>query len=150
LVGTPYEDYDDLTYAPSKEALRAFHYAAPAHCLAALTLGELGLPGLLIFFGLVWPRWFQMGASFLWRRSPNAARRLGVGIFFCAAGVFGQSVTEWAYRQEYLYIPFHILLGALASLYWLKKRESKRRKLERQQPLEEKPVEPLPYEPAAV
>lgn len=125
-IGTPYEDYDDLTYAPSKQALPSFHYAAPAHCLAALTVGELGLPGLLIFFGLVWPRWFQMGASFLRPRTAEATRRLGVGLLFSTAGIFLQSVTEWVYRQEQIFITFHILIGALAALYWLKKQESKR------------------------
>lgn len=44
-LGTPYEDYDDLTYAPSKQLLPSFHYAAPAHNLGALTAGELGVPG---------------------------------------------------------------------------------------------------------
>lgn len=125
-LGTPYEDYDDLTYAPSKQALPAFHYAAPAHCLAALTVGELGLPGLLIFFGLVWPRWFQMGASFLRPRAAAATRRLGVGLFFCTCGIFLQSVTEWVYRQEQIFITFHVLMGVLAALYWLKKQEAKR------------------------
>ena len=38
--------------------------AAPAHCLGALTAGELGFPGLFLFT-LLWLRWFQMGASFL-------------------------------------------------------------------------------------
>lgn len=33
--------------------------AAPAHCLAALTVGELGYPGLFLS-GLLWLRWFQM------------------------------------------------------------------------------------------
>lgn len=125
-IGTPYEDYDDLTYAPSKQALSSFHYAAPAHCLAALTVGELGLPGLLIFFGLVWPRWFQMGASFLRPRTDEATRRLGIGLFFCTCGIFLQSVTEWVYRQEQIFITFHILIGALAALYWLKKPAAKR------------------------
>lgn len=142
-LGTPYEDYDDLTYAPSKQALPAFHYAAPAHCLAALTVGELGWPGLLIFFGLVWPRWFQMGASFLRPRTAEATRRLGVGLFFCTVGIFLQSVTEWVYRQEQIFITFHILIGALAALYWLKRQESKRPEFagEWREPLEEEQPE---------
>lgn len=129
-VGTPYENYDDLNYAPSKEALPAFHYAAPAHCLAALTIGELGWPGLLIFFGLVWPRWLLMGASFFRPRTLEATRRLGVGLFFCTCGIFLQSITEWVYRQEQIFITFHVLIGTLAALYWLKKRESKQPEME--------------------
>jgi len=124
-LGTPYEDYDDLTYVPSKELLPEFHYAAPAHCLLALTVGELGVPGLLIFL-LVWVRWFQMGAGFLRPKVPDATRRLGIGIFFCVCGIFLQSITEWVYRQEHIFITFHIVLGTLAALYWLKKQKSKR------------------------
>jgi hypothetical protein len=38
--------------------------AAPAHSLAALTVGELGIPGLVLLT-VLWLRWFQMGSSFL-------------------------------------------------------------------------------------
>jgi membrane protein implicated in regulation of membrane protease activity len=132
FLETPYhyEDYDDLTYAPSKEALPSFFYAAPAHNLAALTVGELGVPGLLLF-ALLWLRWFQMGAGFLWSRSPDAMHRLGIGFFFGTCGIFLQSVTEWVYHQTHIFLTFHILLGALAGLYWVK-RESKRREIRMQ------------------
>jgi hypothetical protein len=120
-LGTPYEDYDDLTYAPSKQVLPSFHYAAPAHNLAALTAGELGVPGLILFL-LVWLRWLQMGASFLWPRIPDAMHRIGIGIFFGASGTFLQSLTEWVYRQEHIYLTFHAMMGALASLYWMKRK----------------------------
>ena len=52
--------------------------AAPAHNLAALTTGELGIPGLVLLL-MLWLRWFQMGASFIWRRTPDPMRRIGVG-----------------------------------------------------------------------
>jgi hypothetical protein len=96
--------------------------AAPAHNLSALTVGELGIPGLLIFLAL-WLRWFQMAGSFLWPRTPDPMRRMGVGIFFCLVGAFLHSWTEWAVRQYTLYFLLHILIGALASLYWLKRRQ---------------------------
>jgi hypothetical protein len=93
--------------------------AAPAHCLAALTAGELGYPGLFIF-ALLWLRWFQMAATFFWKRSDDPTRRIGVGIFFGFGGIFLQSLTEWVFRQSPIYYVFHILLGTLASLYHLK------------------------------
>jgi hypothetical protein len=124
LLGTPYEDYDDLDYTPSKEILSSISYAAPAHNLAALTVGEMGVPGLLIF-ALLWLRWFQMGASFLWKRIPTAMHRLGVGLFFCVCGIFLQSITEWVFRQTHIFLTFHVLVGALASLYRVK-RQAKR------------------------
>src|SRR5262249_32687653 len=94
--------------------------AAPAHSLAALTVGEMGLGGLIVF-GLLWLRWFQMGAGFLWPRTPDPVRRVGTGIFFGTCGIFFQSLTEWVYRQSPIFLTFYILLGTLAALYHLKK-----------------------------
>lgn len=98
--------------------------AAPAHCLLALMAGELGLPGLFLFC-LLWLRWFQMALSFLWKRSPDPMRRIGVGILFCLGGLFLQSLTEWVFRHSPIYYTVHILLGVLASLYYLKKKEAR-------------------------
>jgi hypothetical protein len=120
-LGFPYEDYDTLDLeSANDEILKDAYLAAPAHNLAALTVGELGVPGLLLF-GLVWLRWFQMGASFLWRRVSDPMHRLGVGIFFGTAGIFLQSMTEWTYRQTSIMFTFHLMLGALASLYYHKR-----------------------------
>jgi hypothetical protein len=94
--------------------------AAPAHCLAALTVGELGIPGLVLL-ALLWLRWFQMAGGFLWQRTPDPTRRLGVGIFFGFGGIFLQSLTEWVFRQSPIYYVFHVLLGTLASLYYMKR-----------------------------
>jgi len=120
-LGFPYEDYDDIEYAPSKEILPSIMYAAPAHNLGALTIGELGWPGLVLF-ALVWLRWLQMGASFLHTRSPEVMSRLGVGLFFAVGGVGLQSLFEWVYRQTQIYLAVHVLLGTLASLYWLRRK----------------------------
>ena len=43
-------------------------------------------------------------------------RVMGVGILFSICGIFGQSLTEWIYRQTPILFTFYILLGALASL----------------------------------
>jgi hypothetical protein len=98
--------------------------AAPAHCLLALMAGELGLPGMFLFC-LLWLRWFQMGLAFLWKRTPDPMRRIGVGILFGLLGLFLQSLTEWVFRHSPIYYTAHILLGVLASLYYLKKQEAK-------------------------
>jgi hypothetical protein len=98
--------------------------AAPAHSLGALTLGEMGI-GALIILLFMWVRWFQMGATFLWPRTTDPMRRIGVGIFFGTWGIFFQSLTEWVFRQSPIYFTYHILLGALASLYYMKKRAAK-------------------------
>lgn len=95
--------------------------AAPAHSLGALTLGELGLPGLLIF-GILWLRWFQMAVGFVFKRTTDPMFRIGAGLFFGLVALFIHSLTEWVFRQSPIYYVVHILLGALASLYYLKRR----------------------------
>jgi len=119
-LGIPYEGYPSANDAPSKESLSSFVFAPPAHNLAVLTAGELGWPGLVVF-GLLWLRWFQMGMSFLAKRSPDAMHRLGVGFFFAVSGLFLQSLTEWVYHQTQILFTFHIIVGALASLYSAKR-----------------------------
>ena len=119
-LGIPYEGYPGMNEVPSKESLSRFVFAAPAHSLAALTVGELGWPGLIVF-GLLWLRWFHMGLRFLGRRSSAAMHCFGVGFFFAICGIFLQSVIEWVYRQTQILFTFYILLGALASLCYARR-----------------------------
>jgi len=117
-IGFRFVDYDYLvsTYGTGDDVLYADSYlAAPAHNLAALTLGELGVPGLVLF-GLLWLRWFGMGAAFLPLPRTEPMRVMGVGLFFGICGIFGQSLTEWVYRQTPIFLTFCIMMGALASL----------------------------------
>jgi len=108
------------SYIMTSESNVDMPQAAPAHSLAALTLGELGIPGLVLL-GLLWLRWFQMGASFLWQRTADPMRRIAIGIFFSLVGLFLQSLTEWVFRHSPIYYGAHILLGALAALYYRKR-----------------------------
>eukprot|EP01034_Spumella_vulgaris_P016526 gene16526-21104_t len=57
-----------------------------------------------------------MGAAFLPLPREDPMRVMGVGLFFATCGIFGQSLTEWTYRQAPILFTFYILLGALASL----------------------------------
>jgi hypothetical protein len=117
-IGYRFEDYDFLTsvYGTADDKQFSDSYlAAPAHNLAALTLGELGVPGLIIF-ALLWMRWVSMAAPFLLLERGVPMRAMGVGLLFCILGIFGQSLTEWVYRQTPILFTFYILLGALASL----------------------------------
>jgi hypothetical protein len=117
-LGYRFVDYDHLIaiYGTSDDKQFGNSYlAAPAHNLAALTLGELGVPGLLIF-ALLWLRWLSMGVPFLFLPRDEPMRAMGVGLLFGICGIFGQSLTEWVYRQTPILFTFYILLGALASL----------------------------------
>ena len=98
--------------------------AAPAHNLGALTLGELGWPGLLLF-ALVWLSWFRTAGSFLRRRSAALLSRFGTGVFLGLAAAFFQSFTEWEYRQTPIFFLIHILAGSAAALYYLRRREGR-------------------------
>jgi hypothetical protein len=94
--------------------------AAPAHNLGALTLGELGIPGFLLF-AILWLRWFQMAVGFVFKRSTDPLLRIGAGLFFGLVALFIHSLTEWVFRQSPIYYVVNILLGALAGLYYLKR-----------------------------
>jgi hypothetical protein len=115
--------------------------AAPAHSLAALTMGEMGVGGLVLLT-LLWLRWLFMGATFLWPRNPDPMRRIGVGIFFGMCGTFFQSITEWVFHQTPIFFTFNILLGVLASLCYVRKCERRARK-EAQRELEEREEQAL-------
>ena len=121
MVGRPYDSYGDLhSSKPDDQTIENLVWAAPAHNLAALTVGELGVPGLAIF-ALLWARWFQMGLRFLFKRTPEAMHRLGVGLFFCVCGIFLHSLTEWTFRQSHIFLTFNILVGTLASLCYARR-----------------------------
>lgn len=110
--------------------------AAPAHNLGALTLGELGIPGLLIF-GILWLRWLQMGAVFLLPKSYDISRQLGVALFAATGCMLLQSVTEWVFRHSPVFYVIHLELGILASLYYQRRRAGKERAWQEQ--IEEEP-----------
>ena len=123
-LNTPYSDYDDIPADFNEAEDLPMNFAAPAHNLCALTVGELGVPGLVLFM-LIWLRWFQMGVGFLWRRQRSTVQLVGIGLFFGMAGVFLQSLTEWIFRQTAIYLTMHVLIGAMASLYAIRKSASR-------------------------
>jgi hypothetical protein len=127
-IGSPYEDYDDIPQWVLKTSEIfdwSAKYAPPAHNLGVITIGEMGIPGAVLF-GLLWLRWFSIGVKFLKRMPSFPASVIGTGLFFCICGIFLQSLTEWVYRQTAILLTFHLLLGALASLYQARKRMAKK------------------------
>ena len=127
-LGYPFVPYKGTDREPSDKIPENSNLdeaqAAPAHNLSALTVGELGIPGLALFL-LLWLRWFQMGATFLRRRTAELSRRIPLGIFFGFCGMFLQCLTEWFFRHLPLYYVFHVMLGVLMSLYYIRKQELK-------------------------
>ena len=70
----------------------------------------------------MWLRWFQLGTRFLRDRlNPDPMHRLGLGLLFGLLGIFLQSTTEWTYRQSSIMFTLHVMMGALASLCYVKR-----------------------------
>lgn len=138
-LGYAYSDYDDITWIPNKDDTYDIFHPPAADSLPALTLGELGWAGAVVFL-LVWLRWFQMGAVFLRDRlNDDPMHRLAIGFLFGAVGIFIQSTTEWTYRQTALMFTFHVMMGALAGLYYARRsaiREEKRSRKEEAEMME--------------
>jgi hypothetical protein len=113
--------YPDPDTRPPKRKLRLNAHvddpqAAPAHSLYAITLGETGWAGVILY-GLVWLRWAQMTGSFLVNRTSALRSRFGVGVFFGMLGALSQSFTEWEIRQTPLLFMLSILLGTAAAVH---------------------------------
>jgi hypothetical protein len=67
--------------------------------------------------------------------------------------MFLQSLTEWVFRHVPLYYVFHIMLGVLMSLYYVKTQNSKaeiRKKAEERNPKESYVVDTQTPLPAAI
>jgi O-antigen ligase len=125
IDGSPFIPYINTSEIPNQENPKGLEtaQAPPAHNLGALTIGELGWPGLTLF-GVAWLRWFHMGVVFLWKRKSDPMLRIGAGLFFAVCAAFFQSLTEWEFRQAQIFVTIHVLAGVLAALYWRKKNPS--------------------------
>ena len=73
----------------------------------------------------IWARWFWIAGAFLRRRSANLMSRFGVGAFFGLLGAFGQSLSEWTFRQTNVFFLVHMVMGAVAALYVMRRREAR-------------------------
>ena len=72
-------------------------------------------------------------------RIPDPLRRMPVGIFFGFCGMFLQCLTEWVLRHLPLYYTFHVMLGVLMSLYYLKRKAKRAQFLEAESVADESP-----------
>ncbi len=121
-IGIPYNPYVGTDKTPDQELSRAMGnldttaQAAPAHGLIPLYLGELGIPGLILF-GFFWIRFLVAGLRFLIRRKKDLASRLAIGIQAGIAAMLLQGFTEWNYRFSSIFLMVHILLGVWAAIY---------------------------------
>jgi hypothetical protein len=113
MLGTVFEGIDEEPIG---------HMQPPAHSIVVLTIGELGIIGLLIFMAM-WGRWLAVGVSFLFKRSDTLIATMGLGGMFGLSGVFMQCVTEWAFRASSTYLLSHIVLAGMMASYVSWKRQ---------------------------
>lgn len=81
-----------------------------AHSAFALTLGDLGWPGFLIFLGL-WARWLFMTGRYVFVRAPDLLYRSLSGSFFAIVASCLAALTEHNFRNQLFFIIFNIVLG---------------------------------------
>ncbi len=108
-------ELDHVPYPNTREPSYANH-AVFAHSLYALTLGELGWPGMLIFT-VLWVQWLIIAGRNLFVRSPNLMSTAGVGIFFALVVLTLNNLTECNFRSQHNFIIANMLLG-LSSAIW--------------------------------
>jgi len=126
VLGMEYNAYHSLESAPDREipyGSKDLAQAAPAHSLIALTMGELGYPGLVLL-GSVWLRWLSIAATGLLKRNEKLVSRIAVGLFLGLVGCLFQSQTEWEFRQTAPFFIAHIFAGSAAGL--MKMRQDKK------------------------
>ncbi len=99
--GNPYAGTDESGDGPR---------AIMAHSAFALTLGELGWPGLIVFLAL-WGQWFRIAGRHLLAQTPDFLQSVLTGVFFAILAAFLAALTEHNFRNQLFYIVFNIILG---------------------------------------
>ncbi len=89
---------------------------APAHSLYLITIGELGLPGLVLLLAL-FGRWLYISGSGLLSVGDTLVERVRLGAFLSLCGILMQSVTEWEFRETHLFFLGHIIMAVAAVIY---------------------------------
>jgi len=86
----------------------------PAHNLLALTAGELGWPGLILFSAMLL-QWFYMSLRVWLSRWPRY-KWFGLAVFCGLFGMFLQNLTEYEFRLTPVYYLTLLLVGTLPPL----------------------------------
>jgi hypothetical protein len=110
-----FSTYSWIKYGP---AVGLNEYGTPAHNLWYLTLGELGVPGLLAFI-FFWLRFYSIGLPFLFRR--RNALIYAVAASAVAASMIGhiQNMLQLSYRQTSIYMFNQILIGLVVAAWYI-------------------------------
>ncbi len=130
MLGMEYNAYSGTEHAPDMEVpwgSKDLAQAAPGHSLPAITLGELGYPGAILFT-IVWLRWFSLVVPYLFKKGNDLFRMVGTGCFWGLTATLIQSQTEWEFRQTPLFLLVHFIMGTAAGLLHYNQLQEKKRK----------------------
>lgn len=86
-----------------------------AHSAFAMTLSELGFPGIVLFLAL-WIRWLTLSGLFFFVRPPNFYTFIMIGCFFSIIGAALSAITEHNFRNQMFFIVFNIVLGFMVAV----------------------------------
>lgn len=114
-AGTRQIPYHSTDERPESNRRGISSQTAPAHNLAALTLGELGWPGLLLMLTF-WGAWGRATLGYLIDQRPDMTSRVLVGISFGMFAVFLHNFTEWAFRDTPVFLLMHIYAGVASAM----------------------------------
>jgi len=118
LFGVGLGNFSAYSWLKYGQAVGLNEYGTPAHNLWFLTLGELGVPGLLVFI-FYWFRFYSIGLPFLFRR--RAALFYAVAASATAASMIGhiQNMLQLSYRQTSIYMFNQILIGMVVAAWYI-------------------------------
>jgi hypothetical protein len=124
LFGVGLGNFSTYSWLKYGRAVGLNEYGTPAHNLWYLTLGELGVPGLLAFI-FFWLRFYSIGLPFLFRR--RNALIYAVAASATAASMIGhiQNMLQLSYRQTSIYM-FNQILIAMVVAAWYIDRDTRR------------------------
>lgn len=139
MLGMEYNPYSNVNTMPDQTVPRNspdLAQAAPGHSLPALTQGELGYPGAILF-AIVWLRWFSLVVPFVFKKGNDLFRMMGAGCFWGLTAALIQSQTEWEFRQTPLFLLIHFMMGTVAALVYRNEVILKKQKYIQQQKMME-------------
>lgn len=113
LPYVPYPEVDESTdFTGMEKHIGMWAQAAPGHNLMALTVAELGWPGLILLLAM-WGQWFWQAGK-LWR-SRVWWNWFGLAGFTLLLAVFIQNVTEYEFRLTPIFFLTLVMSGCVSS-----------------------------------
>ncbi|MCF7849831.1 MAG: O-antigen ligase family protein [Kiritimatiellales bacterium] len=102
----------------------------PAHNLWFLTLGEVGVPGL-VAFSIYWFRFYLIGIPFTLRRRTEMTYAAGAIAVIATMVCHVQNMLQLGYRQTPMFFMNKMLMAIVVAVYLLHREEKKKLRQEK-------------------